>query len=198
MLLDISKFGGDSMDYIELESERLWFRKYKMEDYPVFYDMLSNLENMKYRSSEPKNENAVREYIEWGIKCAEQNPCVNYRYAVVLKQTGETIGSCELAFTDKDPAELAWELHRNYWRQGYGTEIGNTLLKLGFEILELRRIIADCNTLNKGSYEIMEKIGMRREAHYVKYYRGNSALNHEWCDKYLYAILQEDYIKTKE
>lgn len=53
------------MDYIELESKRLWFRKYKMEDYPVFYDMLSNLENMKYRSSEPKNETDVRRYIEW-------------------------------------------------------------------------------------------------------------------------------------
>lgn len=196
--LDKLEFGGDSMDYIELESERLCFRKYKMEDYPVFYDMLSNLENMKYRTSEPKNTNAVREYIEWGIKCAEHKPCINYRYAVVLKQTGETIGSCELAFTDKDPAELAWELHRNYWRQGYGTEIGNTLLRLGFEILGLRRIIADCNTLNKGSYGIMEKIGMRREAHYVKYYRGNSALNHEWCDKYLYAILQEDYMQMKE
>ena len=39
---------------------------------------------------------------------------------------------------------------------------------------------------------------MRREAHYVKYYRGNSALNHEWCDKYLYAILQEDYIEMKK
>lgn len=42
------------------------------------------------------------------------------------------------------------------------------------------------------------QIGMRREAHYVKYYRGNSALNHEWCDKYLYAILQEDYIEMKK
>lgn len=186
------------MDYIELDSERLLFRKYWLEDYAVFYDMLSDLENMKYRSSEPKNEAQVREYIEWGIQCAEQSPCVNYRYAVVLKETGETIGSCELAFTDKDPAELAWELHRKYWKKGYGTEIGKTLLKLGFEYLGLRRIIADCNTLNVGSWRIMERIGMRREAHYVKSYRGNSALNHAWCDKYQYAILQEDYIgKTK-
>lgn len=61
------------MDYIELESARLLFRKYKREDFPVFYDMLSNLENMKYRSSEPKNENEVKSYIEWGIKCAEQS-----------------------------------------------------------------------------------------------------------------------------
>ena len=78
--------------------------------------MLSSIENIKYRSYEPKNENEVREYIKWGIECAEQSPCINFRYAVILKETGETIGSCELAFTNKDPAELAWELHRNYWR----------------------------------------------------------------------------------
>lgn len=181
------------MEYFELESERLLFRKYQRKDFPVFYDMLSNLENMKYRSSEPKSAEDVKGYIDWGIRCAEQNPCINYRFAVVLKETGELIGSCELAFTDKDPAELAWELHRNYWRKGYGTEIGRRLLKLGFETLGLRRIIADCNTLNEGSYGIMEKIGMRREAHYVKCYRGNSALQHQWCDKYLYAILRDEY-----
>ena len=183
------------MNYIQLESERLLFRKYQVEDYPVFYDMLSNLENIKYRSSEPKNEDEVRGYIDWGIQCAEQTPCINFRYAVVLKETGETIGSCELAFTNKDPAELAWELHRSYWRKGYGTEIGQTLLELGFNKLRLRRIIADCNALNKGSYGIMENIGMRREAHYIKSYRGNSALNHEWCDKYLYAILREEWLE---
>ena len=44
----------------------------------------------------------------------------------------------------------------------------------------------------------MEKIGMRRETHYVKYYRGNSTLDYEWCDKYVYAILQEEYIKMKK
>ncbi len=186
------------MNFIELESERLLFRKYKQDDYPVFYDMLSDLENMKYRSSDSKSAEDVQQYIEWGIHCAEQSPCVNYRYAVILKETGETIGSCELAFTDKDPAELAWELHRDYWRQGYGTEIGRTLLKLGFEVLGLRRIIADCNTLNKGSYGIMEKIGMRREGHHLKCCRGNKAMNYEWCDKYLYAILQEEYLAAKD
>ncbi len=106
------------MEYMELESERLLFRKYQQEDYELFYDMLSNLENMKYRSGEPKNEKEVREYIQWGIQCAEQESCVNFRYAVVLKASGKLIGSCELAFTDTDPAELAWELHRNYWQRG--------------------------------------------------------------------------------
>lgn len=179
---------------------KIWliFRKFKQEDFPVVYDWLSNLENMKYRSSEPKTEEEAHRYLDWAIQCVEQEECVNFRYAVVLKETNELIGSCELVFTDKDPAELAWELHRNYWKKGYGTEIGKTLLKLGFETLNLRRIIADCNTLNRGSYRIMELIGMRREAHFVKYYRGNSALNHEWCDKYMYAILQEEYLSAQK
>lgn len=185
------------MKYIELESDRLTFRKFRPDDFPVVFDWLSNLENMKYRSSEPKNEREAREYLDWAIKCTEQDDCINFRYAVVLKETGALIGSCELAFTDKDPAELAWELHRDYWRRGYGTEIGEKLLRLGFEILTLRRIVADCNTLNRGSYRIMEKIGMRREAHYIKYYRSNSALDHAWCDKYLYAILREEWMERR-
>lgn len=186
------------MRYIELESERLIFRKFTPDDFPVVYDWLSSLENLKYRSSEPKNEAEAHSYLDWAITCAEQEQCVNFRYAVVLKSTGELIGSCELYYTDRDPAELAWELHRNYWRQGYGAEIGNTLLKLAFEVLGLRRVIADCNTLNVGSWRIMEKIGMRREAHFLKSVRGNSALNHEWCDKYQYAILKEEWDASNE
>lgn len=69
------------MDYFEIESERLVYRKYRQEDYWLFYAMLSNLENMKYRSSEPKNTEDVQKYLSWGIKCAEQKPCINYRYA---------------------------------------------------------------------------------------------------------------------
>lgn len=183
------------MEYIELESERLFFRKFNQNDFSVVYDWLSNIENMKYRSSDPKTEEEVHRYLEWAIECAEQDNCINFRYAVVRKDDNALIGSCELYYTDRDPAELAWEIHRNYWRQGYGTEIGKTLLHLGFDILKLRRIIADCNTLNKGSWRIMEKIGMRREAHFVKSYRGNSALNNEWCDKYQYAILKEEWQK---
>jgi [ribosomal protein S5]-alanine N-acetyltransferase len=182
------------LKYIELESERLIFRKFRQDDFPIVYDWLSNLENMKYRSSEPKNEKETHEYLDWAIKCANEENCINFRYAVVLKESNVLIGSCELYYTDHDPAEIAWELHRNYWKKGYGTEIGKTLLKLAFENLNIRRIIADCNVFNRGSYRIMELIGMRREAHFVKSYRGNSALNHDWCDKYQYAILRDEWL----
>jgi len=96
-----------------------------------------------------------------------------------------------------DDPEIGWTVHRNYWQQGYGTEIGMTMLKFGFDTLNLRRIIAGCNARNRGSYRIMEKIGMRREAHFIKAQPGNSVLNYEWCDRFQYAILQEEWIKNK-
>ena len=79
------------MQYIELYSERLHFRKFRQSDFPIVYDWLSSLENMKYRSSEPKNEQESHAYLDWAIKCAEEDPCVNFRYAVELKDTGELI-----------------------------------------------------------------------------------------------------------
>ena len=185
------------MKFMELESERLIYRKFRQEDFSVIYDMFSNLENMKYRSGEPKSETEVQEYLNWAISCAEEEACKNFKYAVVLKESNELIGSCEIYDTQKEPALLAWELHRNYWHQGYGTEMGRSLLKLGFDTLGVRRIVADCNALNRGSYRIMELIGMRREAHFIKSNRGNSALNHEWCDRYQYAILKEEWLAMR-
>ncbi len=184
------------MKFMELESERLLFRKFKHDDFDVIFDMFSNAENMKYRSGEPKNEAQVREYIDWAIFNAEAEECENFKYAVVLKEDNSLIGSCEIYHITGD-AELAWELHRDYWQKGYGTEVGRTLLKFGFETLKLHRIIADCNALNRGSYRIMERIGMRREAHFIKAKRGNSMLNHKWCDRYQYGILEEEWALLK-
>ena len=180
------------MKFVELESERLIYRKFKYEDLSIIFDMLGNAENMKYRTEEPKNEAEVHAYLSWAITSAEAEECKNFKYAVVLKSDNSLIGSCEI-YNITDSAELAWELHRDYWQKGYGTEIGKTLLKFGFETLNIHRIIADCQTQNHGSYKIMERIGMRREAHFIKSKRGNSTFNYEWCDRFQYAILQEEW-----
>ena len=179
------------MNFIELESERLIYRKFSEDDFSVVFDWANNAENMKYRE-EPLNESQARGYLNWLISNTNAEEITHCEYAVVRKSDNKLIGSATLMHLPDNP-EIAWTLHRDYWRQGYGTEMGKTLLRLGFDILGLRRIIAGCNARNQGSYRIMEKIGMRREAHFVKAQQGNSALNHEWCDRLQYAILAEEY-----
>jgi len=181
--------------FIELESERLRYRKFHQDDFPVVFDWLGNAENMRYRRT-LLNEDETREYLAWMIANAESDDCTHYEYAVVLKANRLLIGSATLMRLPDAP-EIGWTVHRDYWQQGYGTEIGRTMLRLGFDMLNLRRIIAGCNARNRGSYRIMEKIGMRREAHFVKAQKGGDALNGEWCDRYQYAILQEEWSAAK-
>ena len=184
------------MKFVELESERLIYRKFKQDDFPVVFDWFGNAENMKYWMSGTKNEAETRDYLDWVISNSESEEPDSYNFAVVIKSDNVLIGSAILTNMQDDP-EIGWVLHRNYWRQGYGTEIGETLLKFGFDTLNLRRIIAGCNARNIGSYKIMEKIGMRREAHFIKAQQGNSALNYEWCDRFQYAILREEWVMLR-
>jgi len=184
------------MRFIEIESERLLYRKFTENDFSIVFDWLGNLENMKYRRGEPRTEHEVRDYIKWAISNAEAEDCTNYEFAVVLKSDNSIIGAATLMNLPDEP-EIGWTLHRKFWRQGYGTEIGLTMLRLGFDTLNLRRIIAGCNAENRGSYRIMEIIGMRREAHFIKAQHGGSALDNRWCNRYQYAILQDEWRTAK-
>lgn len=185
------------MQFIELESERLRYRKFSEDDFPIVFDWLNNIENMKYRRGEPRTKAETRDYIRWAIANAEADDCTNYEYAVILKSPNTLIGAATLMHLPDDP-EIGWTLHRDYWRRGYGTEIGETMLRLGFETLNLHRIIAGCNAENRGSYRIMERIGMRREAHFLKAQPGGSAMSNRWCDRFQYGILQEEWKAARE
>jgi RimJ/RimL family protein N-acetyltransferase len=65
----------------------------------------------------------------------------------------------------------------------------NKLLKFGFQALNLRRVIAACHVDNHASYKLMEKIGMRREGHFIK----EKLHGNVYCDRFQYAILQEEW-----
>jgi len=114
-------------------------------------------------------------------------------FAVVLKDTGAVIGSCGIYPDDNnDTAELGWILHMSHWKRGYGTELCGELIRYGFETMKLRRITAPCAADNYGSYRIMERNGMRREALHVKAFWAR--VDNEWIDEARYAILAEEYL----
>jgi len=159
---------------------------------PVVSSWLGSAENMMYRTDEPKTEAEVRDYLHWAITSADAKTCKDYEYAVVLKSENKLIGAATLINVPINP-EIGWIVHRDYWRQGFGSEIGRALLALCFDTLKLRRVIAACNDRNIGSYRVMERIGMRKEGQLVAAQPGNSALNYEWCDTLLYAMLQDEW-----
>ena len=124
-----------------LETERLILRNFTEDDFDAVHSYASCLKNVIYMLWGPNTEEHTWAYINTAISKANETPCTVFIYAVVMKYTNNLIGACNLTIVNEE-AEIGWILHRDYWNQGYGTEMGNALLRLGFEDLHLHRIIA--------------------------------------------------------
>jgi RimJ/RimL family protein N-acetyltransferase/general stress protein 26 len=171
-----------------LETERLLLRPLAADDFEAVHAWASNPANIRYMSFGPNSEEQTRQFL------ASAKP--GRDFAVVLKESGRVIGSCGIA-PDKagDTAEIGWILHMDHWKHGYGTELGGALIRYGFEELKLRRIFATCAAVNYGSYRVMERNGMRREALHRK--AKWARIDREWIDRASYAILAEEYFSIK-
>lgn len=55
-----------------------------------------------------------------------------------------------------------------------------------FQTLDLHRIYAGTDTRNERCWRLLERVGMRREAHF----RHEYCIGGEWIDSYVYATLE--------
>ena len=145
---------------MKLETNRLILRYLTEADFAAVHSYASKKENTIFMLFGPNTEEQTRGFINFAIGKSKENPITSYQFGVTLKRTGELIGSCDLHFEGNE-GEVGWLLNLNYWQQGYGTELGQELLRFGFEELNLKRIIATCDAENIGSRKLMEKIGMK-------------------------------------
>lgn len=68
-----------------LETERLILQKFSMDDFSAVHSFASMPENTVYMVWGPNTEEQTRAFINMAISKAEETPCTNYQYAVVLK-----------------------------------------------------------------------------------------------------------------
>lgn len=87
-------------------------------------------------------------------------------------------------------AEVGWTLDPAFQGHGYATEAVRTAIDLCFGPLGLRRVTANCFAANEPSWRLMERLGMRREAHAV---RDSLHRSGEWMDGLTYALLAEEW-----
>ncbi len=86
-------------------------------------------------------------------------------------------------------AEVGYVLTPAHYGHGYATEAVGVLLRLGFEDLGLHRIAARCDARNTASARVMERAGLRREAHLVQ----SEFVKGGWTDELIYAILRREW-----
>ncbi len=73
--------------------------------------------------------------------------------------------------------------------RGYATEAARAGLALLFERLGLHRVVGRIDARNDASARVLQRLGMRREAHFVR----NELMHGEWTDEVVYALLEDEW-----
>ena len=120
-------------------------------------------------------------------------------YAIELKEEGKVIGNIYLGKREFNTREIGNVLNENYQHKGYGGDASKASIEAMFN-KGVHRIYAECAPQNTPSWKLMEKIGMRREAHFRKNVSFHQDLNEKpiYWDTYVYAVLnpyEEGYTK---
>lgn len=173
---------------LELLTERLVIRRFQAGDWPDLYEYLSDREVVRYEPYEPMNSEQVKEEA----RSRADNPDF---YAICLRNSGKLIGNLYLRPSDFLSWELGYVFSRQYQGQGYATESVKALLCFAFEQLKARRITAACSTKNIRSWQLLERLNMRREGCLLEniWFKRNTQGEPEWLDSYLYAILKTEW-----
>jgi len=108
------------MQYI-LESNRLYFRKFDIEDAQILFDLNADIKVIQYTGDQAFNNMAdakkfiqnYRDYDHYGIG----------RWMMIHKSTNAVLGWCGLKYMpDLQEIDLGYRLFQEYWNQGYATE----------------------------------------------------------------------------
>ena len=176
---------------VRLETARLVLRELEVEDAAATNLWESDPQVVRYQSVDVQSPEESRAYIEEVRREMAEEPRRLWDLGVERRTDGELVGrvGLRIARPAHREAEIWFVLRRDVWGQGHGTEAVSALLDHAFGVLALHRVFGDCDPRNAASAGLMEKLGMRREAHL----RENWWLKGEWCDSLIYAILDHEW-----
>jgi RimJ/RimL family protein N-acetyltransferase len=151
---------------------------------------------VKFLYYETRDEDEVRELLgKKVVQRALEQPGDVLAMAVVLKANGRVIGDVIIKWLEGEhhQGEIGYVIHPDHQGKGYAKEAAKVLLKIAFDDAGFHRVTASLDSRNEASAALLERLGMRREAHFVE----NEFVKDEWQSELVYAILEGEWRKKK-
>ncbi len=175
-----------------LGTDRLLLRPYVEDDLEAVHDIERRDGTARYLYNEPRSMEASRALHERRMSMTSiDDDHDGLALAVVLRMTGSVIGHVTLQRVSREhrQGEIGYVLHPDHQGHGYATEAAEQMLRLGFEELGLHRIVGRLDARNAASAGVLERLGMRREAHLHE----NEFVKGDWVSELVYAILADEW-----
>jgi RimJ/RimL family protein N-acetyltransferase len=174
-------------------TDRLTIRPARTDDLPAVFSVRSREDVAEWMPEHPTT------YDDWLLRLGRSG-AIDRMLVMELDET--VIGDLYLHVEDgwtqvevKDEgkraqAEIGWCLSPDHQGHGYVTEATADLVRLCFEELGVRRLVANAFADNAPSVRVMERLGMVCEGRF----RSESLhRDHGWIDGATYALLREDW-----
>jgi RimJ/RimL family protein N-acetyltransferase len=177
-------------------TDRLLLRPFVAADLDAVVDLQSRLDVVRQLYDEPLDRAGAQGYLDRRIarvRLAEEGDGLNL--AVERRDDGTFVGHVNLHYVSAvhRVGEVGYVVHPDHRGLGYATEALRPLLAIGFDHLGLHRMIGRLDARNTASARVLEKLGMRREAHHVE----NEWVKGEWTDELVYAVLDREWLASE-
>jgi RimJ/RimL family protein N-acetyltransferase len=177
-----------------IETERLLLRPYREADIDVLHDIQSRPEVVRYLYWEPRTREQVEQVIR---ESSDQIDGEGGGLTLAIQPRGSDtmVGDVVLMYHSEAhrQGEIGYVLHPDHQGHGYATEAAREMLRLGFEQLGLHRIAGRLEARNSASAAVLERLGMRLEAHLHE----NEWVKGEWQSELVYAVLATEWASLR-
>ncbi len=150
----------------EIETARLWLKKYEEKDKAGYNGLLIDEIVMKHVDTGAYSPD--RAEASWSKLTKELYPQgVKTIYGVFLKDGGRYLGHASIRPrpAKKEEWEIGYILKREEWGKGFATEIARALVKFSFETLKLQEVFATIDDDHLDSIRVAEKAGLEFVRH---------------------------------
>ncbi len=184
------KLGG----VLPIRTERLWLRRFQPQDYQSYCGYHTRSDVYRFNQCDPPQGEELRQQFEEAMAGGLVREGDAFHFALERREDGTLLGEVLLRLADREAlqAEIGYVLHPSFFGRGYATEAASAVVDLGFS-LGFHRIFARLDSRNVGSIGVMERLGFRREAHFIE----NSRFKGTWSDEYVYALLAREWQRGK-
>lgn len=130
-------------------------------DFPEILKMFLEKDTFKY--IQPLQNLSQHEYIDFlEFKLLQIEKREGYYWVARSLKDRAYIGSMNLTpFKDSNRIQLGFQLKRNYWGQGFATELSREVLRFGLHIWRLPIIYGYYNENHLASHKIFAKLGFQ-------------------------------------
>lgn len=174
-----------------IETERLVLRPFEPSDFAAYSAYHVRTDVYRFLYSSPPDRDTLKRQFTSVIRPVFAKQGDEFKLAVVTKEDDCLVGEVLLKFANEYAlqGEVGYIFDPTYAGKGFATEATRAIIEYGFSHLGLHRIFARLDTSNSGSIGVVERLKLRREAHFID----NDRFNGVWGSEFVYAILHNEW-----